>query len=380
MAPPSSPAFPPRPLVCTPGERPDMVVYLPDAPTEQNAPAKRCGIEDARSAYALAVNDYKLQLSKIAPLKLFSGGDNEEKLYPEQSALRNKLFDLVNTIPNALTTNEAITVRHPFMDIIFHLDGFGVDDFRSAAVFDRVAKSDEVRQFAEHHPNMTFLYAASFSHMTPFLIPLELIDQGKLNSAKIIYTEVKPDAVQRARAYLQFWADPARALFTDLQEQKIKTHPGYEVQFTFKYRDKPITFIFGMNRGGKVYSPDSYIKEADFFIFHDGVYDEIATQFLNKAVRFAGRSGREFMVLRDGLDFWQSDYVQGKFSVDATAFPGYYGCTRQHDIPPHAYVVNGAGQLEITRLRKNLAFPRHHVMTHWGETRETAHLVTYRLR
>lgn len=380
MAHPSFPAFPPRPLVCTPGERPDMVVYLPDAATEQNAPAKRCGIEEARSAYASAVNDYKLQLPKIVPLKLFWGGGDEEKLYPEQNALRYKLFEQVNTIPNALTTNEAIAVRHPFMDIIFHLDGYGVDDFRSASVFDHVARSDEVRQFAALHPNMTFLYAASYSHMTPFLIPLELIDQGQLESAKIIYTEVNPDAVKRVRAYFQFWADPARALLTDLQERKVKTHPGYEVRFTFKYRDKPVTFIFGMNRGGKVYSPDSYIKEADFFIFHDGVYDEMATRFLDKTVKLAGRAGREFMVLRDGLDVGQNDYFQGKFHVHADAVPGYYGCSRGFMRPPHAYVVNETGQLEVTMPRKDLAFPRYRVTTHFAESPETAHLVTYHLK
>ena len=93
------------------------------------------------------------------------------------------------------------------MDIVYSLDRLALEDFRSATVFNTVAKDAKLAATTQEQEKLTMLYPGSGSHMSPWLIPLQLMDQGIINSAEIIYTEIENKYLPVVERYLQWMQD-----------------------------------------------------------------------------------------------------------------------------------------------------------------------------
>lgn len=338
MAPPdgpkSLPLIPPEPLVCMPGDRPDFVPYVE---------GEGCNVETARETYQRAVDSFTRSCSD--PRNHICDSFMGKMGWQIPSGCQS-YFSYCNAHQSSIPMNLHLlggdAVRHPFVDIVYHLDHYGIDDFRSAGVFNQVAEDTAVQALARKGRSLTLLYPASGSHMTPFLIPLKLIDQGAIDRARVIYTEINELTVARVDEYLRFFAFSAQPLFQDYRRGVKNFSTGYEVHHRFKYKGKPIEFVFAIKRSGELYARDEYIREADLVVFHDGVYNDadkppsegIANRFFERLKGLASGPGAKLrLILAENQ--WGCRREATECSIEEIAypirhFPGFYSCHAAH--------------------------------------------------
>lgn len=317
-----TPDFSPRelsdkPLLCVDGDRPDYVPYDP------YLHGSSCSIEDAKKYYNTKVEEYKDRCEDRSQYKSHQ--------------------EACNSIPLVAYRLGSHNLSHSLMDIIYYLDLYGINDFRSGQVIMEAANHPYMAELVSKKRALTMLYPASGSHMTPLLIPMKLMDRGLIDKARVIYTEINPKSEENVRAYLNFLE--GRKVISNLRRKNLSDpNPGWVVRYDFNYRGKPIEFLFAFSRthgnAEKYYSPFEYVEEADLIIFHDSFDREKRPEVANNILGILGSKPR--LILADADTIWGLPRMTGELKITDNTyqtiyFGGYYGC-RKYDFPKvHRY-------------------------------------------
>ncbi len=124
---------------------------------------------------------------------------------------------------------------HPMFGIIQHMpDWSSIDDLRSAGVFVETAQSMELREMLGQRRDITILYPASGSHISSLLIPFKLIDDGRLDRARLVYTEINPHSLPSIERYLGWYQD--QGIISGITTSKRGFADGEETAIKFSYQ------------------------------------------------------------------------------------------------------------------------------------------------
>ncbi|OGC04029.1 hypothetical protein A2276_05370 [candidate division WOR-1 bacterium RIFOXYA12_FULL_43_27] len=150
-----------------------------------------------------------------------------------------------------------------------HFRGFPV--FRDTRLYETVKNLPRVLR----DQRVCILYPASGSHLAPLDLINHIFEQedNKINSAKIILTEIKEAALKELRNLLNKLAK--EGVYAGLKETQANyPNGGSETTFAFSYNGKEITLVFALNMSGDDYYKEEYLSESDVWVIHDpGVGD-----------------------------------------------------------------------------------------------------------
>ncbi|MBI2341951.1 MAG: hypothetical protein HYU98_04380, partial [Deltaproteobacteria bacterium] len=94
-------------------------------------------------------------------------------------------------------------VKHPFFNIYLYMTpDSGFDNIRSGKIFEAAASSNQLKKLLAKQRTLTILYPASGAGLQPIVIPLKMIDEGRIDQAKLIYTEASGYSLERLKLYL----------------------------------------------------------------------------------------------------------------------------------------------------------------------------------
>lgn len=258
---------------------------------------------------------------------------------------------------------------HPIFDIALHLSpDSGLDDLRSAGVFDAVADAKPLQEAVAATRSFTMLYPASGSHLAPLVIPFKLIDGGRIDHAHIVYNEIDDKALERLSLYLSWYED--YGLITGLTITSVvgeSCEGPTEHRFAFQYKGKPVELVFALGCSDNDYwARESDMQQADLVVFHDGVFDEPpasmqASNFIAKLASFGDKP--RFVVSENQ---WKLKGKKGTASISGnsvpfTMIPGAYGCTGSFIVYGHSTRMVGEKLVDDNRLSENqeLPYPYH---------------------
>lgn len=238
-----------------------------------------------------------------------------------------------DSLPAVLKRLGILDAKHPIFNIAYYMTPeTGIDDIRSAETFEKAAASKLlVERLLAKRRDLTILYPASGSHISPLVIPLTLIDKDRLDSARLIFTEIDKDAVKRLELYLNWYAK--HGYISGLKKVEAKLEEGVEYSFEFLYKGKPITVVFALDRGGgEYYARQEYMKEADIIIFHDSIYDDDgqATKFVKKLASFDDKPRLILSENHWGLPKKDGFADIGNVKFSYRFIKGPYGCAGRH--------------------------------------------------
>lgn len=185
-------------------------------------------------------------------------------------------------------------MEHPFVRA---MDGFPVNHwtlFRSLPVFkDWAVELLQTLESVRQNRSVTILYPGSGSHIAPLMTAVTLIDQGAIDQAEFIYTEIKEDEEEELRFLLsqltgdkvfeKFWVGPWTVFGEEGKERVLEVF----------YQGKTIRILFALNRSGEKYYRREYLERADAVILHDpghGYLEEsfklLAKMLIQKQIHF----------------------------------------------------------------------------------------------
>lgn len=322
--------IPNQPLICTPGVRPKSI------PLDPYKHGDACGIDDAKKYYSEFV-------STLGSGSCYRGNVDT-------------CFEKKRAIPSMFFRYGVGRVNHAFIErIVYSLDLPALEDFRSAGVFDEVAQSPELAELVQDKREITILYPGSGSHMPPLLISLRLIDAGRIDSAKLIYTDIKESSRDRAEQYLRYLSASGRDVLKDFQKiERPVRGAGTVTEFRFTYGGKPVSLFFALGRrkedAEEYFAPRSYYDLADVVILHDGpasgdilkLLDDLSTR----------RDAKRRMALSDNPSPICSSEKTSCTLVDEETmqisyrfFEGHYGCSYGHISHVPQYGMDASGRL-----------------------------------
>ncbi|MBI2341930.1 MAG: hypothetical protein HYY43_06165 [Deltaproteobacteria bacterium] len=221
-------------------------------------------------------------------------------------------------------------VKHPFFNIYLYMTpDSGFDDIRSGKIFEAAASSNQLRRLLAKQRTLTILYPASGAGLQPIVIPLKMIDEGRIDQAKLIYTEAGEGGIERLKLYLNWYE--RHGVITDLKIDTIESDGASETSFQFNYKGKPVTLLFMLNRTkNDFYADEEHMREADFVVIHDNLYEHnnnAVSRLLSKLKSFHDKPR---LVLSE--DWWGLEKKKGRLKLEDVNLPyatyeGPYGCT-----------------------------------------------------
>ena len=121
-----------------------------------------------------------------------------------------------------------------------------------------------------------------------------------------------------------------------ISRKKVQKLHGYELRYEFLYDEKPLTFIFAMNRPG-LYGTDGYLEKADLIIWHDSIVgDDLVNPFLARLDALSQNpSAKKRFLLTENL--WDCDTKADSCRLNQNTYPikhfnGFYGCTEDQGL------------------------------------------------
>lgn len=185
-------------------------------------------------------------------------------------------------------------IRHPFVKAMDDLPVNFLNLFRSVPVFLRWSETlsqtlEQVRQ----NRALTILYPGSGAHVAPLMTAIQLIEQGAIDHAEFIYTEIDADEEGNLRFLLDKLA--GQGVFEKFSAGPWMTseNEGKERVLEVLYQGKPIRILFALNRSGEEYYRREYFERADAVILHDPgtgyleqSYNLLAKLLIQKKVHF----------------------------------------------------------------------------------------------
>jgi hypothetical protein len=221
-------------------------------------------------------------------------------------------------------------VKHPLFNIYLYMTpDSGFDDIRSGKVFEDVASSNQLRKLLAKQRTLTILYPASGAGLQPIVIPLKMIDESRIDQAKLIYTEASKGSIERLKLYLNWYE--RHGLITDLTLDTIEADGASETRFQFNYKGKPVTLLFTLNRTkNDFYASEEHMREADFVVIHDNLYEHRNNAASRLLEKLKSLHDKPRLVLSE--DWWELKKKRGSLKLGDiklpyTTYGGSYGCT-----------------------------------------------------
>ncbi|MBF0107264.1 MAG: hypothetical protein HQM16_18290 [Deltaproteobacteria bacterium] len=170
---------------------------------------------------------------------------------------------------------------HPLFDIInYSPNDFVLDDFRSAHIFESLAKNEWTEDMCKDRM-LTLVYPGAGSHMASLVVALKLIDQNKIDAALLTHTDLESYNVLLVGEYLKWFEK--HGLISGLDVTQRTEGEGTRHFFRFNYREKPVELQYLVNLGsdGLWTTPES-LDHADLVVFHDGPTLEVQMNIVKK--------------------------------------------------------------------------------------------------
>ncbi len=159
--------------------------------------------------------------------------------------------------------------------------------FRSHEVFWFMAKQVAEHPHVKANREVRLLYPGSGAHIAPLDLFHNLIQQGKIDRASAIFTEVDINSLSRIRILLDGLA--SRGIYKKLKEKPPKNRlGGRKTVFTFEYKNKPISLTFAFKMSGKKYYSDKQLKRApEVVVIHDssGIFGSMSFSLLETLIK-----------------------------------------------------------------------------------------------
>lgn len=328
--------IPDLPLACYPGEHPKGTSYMPG----------NCSEEEVLADYKRAIQKYT------------------DECADPKNYVSEKCQDKRATFPVGVHELEVLT-SGPLARIIPHLDiggafsgDRGIDDFRSGAVMRDAMHNPQIKVLMQQKRKINILYPGGGSHMTPLVFAFDGIDNGWLDSAELVYTEIEPKTEKTTRDYLNWFYN--NGVISDLTDETISSNDSpqsHTTKFSFKYEGKPITLAFTLNCGAELWATDDQIRNSDLIIIHDSLYNHndkdyknnMADRFIEKTIELSGGQRRFFL----SEDFWENLRTPPKhFAYNPNPYTNPYARTLP-DWPPPPHIFNpsflSGGKVSIVR-------------------------------
>src|SRR5262249_11119376 len=131
-----------------------------------------------------------------------------------------------------------LQAEHALFDVVHYAaNDFVTDDFRSALAFEEVARSPFLME-AVSKRKLTIVYPASGAHLTPLVLPMKLIDDQRIEEAKLLYFEINGAAAIHAVHYLKWFEE--HQLIAGLKIGHIQEGERESFNCRFLYRGKKV--------------------------------------------------------------------------------------------------------------------------------------------
>lgn len=219
------------------------------------------------------------------------------------------------------------SVEHPFAGYFDNVSPYYFHDFRGLPVFDQLPDlvSANLPQISEHR-ELNVLYPGSGSHIAPLLTAMKLIDSGIIDRATFTFTEIS-DYSSRITGLLELGIQ--LGIFDSVNEGGPKhfLFAGTEQSFEITYKGKKIVLVFALNRSGKEYYREDYLRRADLVVLHDpkdgylrSSYDLLAHMQREKAKKFP--ESAQMVVMEGGRRDWEIGFPE---SLAISEISGPYG-------------------------------------------------------
>ncbi|MGH7828641.1 MAG: hypothetical protein ACREP8_00555, partial [Candidatus Binatia bacterium] len=235
------------------------------------------------------------------------------------------------------------SVQHPLAHFVKEMPVKHADAIRGLPAFDGLAhvlaeNVPELRQDRE----LNVLYPGSGHHLAPLITAIKLIDEGKVDKASYIYTELDPAYSSLLIDHLR-WA-VFKGIFDQLTIGKWVEYPGNgsERLLELSYQGRPIRILFAVKRSGQEYYREEYLKSADLVILHDpGIgylddsFDLLAHLLLKR--KALGLRQNQLVVMEGERKFQHNEKINWPGGLGRIILPGPYG---------HCRPVDGVGEIE----------------------------------
>ncbi|NQU16890.1 MAG: hypothetical protein HQ564_02395 [Candidatus Saganbacteria bacterium] len=145
--------------------------------------------------------------------------------------------------------------------------------FRSHAAYWEAAETKMVTDLLARKKtrNLQMLYPAGASHVGPLDFFHRLIQQNKIDSATVVFTEISKSELDNLKLVLQNLEKRGVYSGLSIATEKFPEISGgsSETIFKFEYRGKPIKLIFALRMSGKKYYHEKYLANSDILVIHD---------------------------------------------------------------------------------------------------------------
>ena len=248
-------------------------------------------------------------------------GSALKALYPENKDLRARLFD--NSDKDSIHTPfSVLNAERPFS--IQHL-------IKSHEFFYRLADD-----LVENHSSviadreLSVVYPGSGAHLSPLLTATHLIDLGKIDGARFVYTELNPNTARDVYQALQIVDEWIPEYFenVELQDQTVSfTHAGKPVAITVQINvDTEIGLEAGESFSRQIsqYMPSQYFTSADVIVLHDLYVDPAGASSALADYQRELNDGRVRIVVTPDMP--------RIYDTAVSRVPGPYGCSGDSEI------------------------------------------------
>jgi len=183
--------------------------------------------------------------------------------------LQSRESDCMRSVACMATAFDALSVPHPAASIVHSMDRYALNDMRSLKVFHDLAGSPLLHQRLKDR-RLDLVYPGSGSHLPPLITAFELIDQGRIDAARLVYTEVDPNALERIRIYLDYWRKSG--VLTVLKERQVDVGYRNEFVFTAIYEGRLVQLVFSMVKRFETPQREKFIKVGDQKEYYEESY------------------------------------------------------------------------------------------------------------
>lgn len=169
-----------------------------------------------------------------------------------------------------LKSYEVDNLRHPAVEAMAAFPLRYIGSLQGGRVFYDVARTIE-----KYYPRLLkdrqldALYPASGDHLAPLLTAFRLVDDGKIDRADFVFTEIKPEFRYRIEQQLIRLQGAGVIQNLAVLSPQLFSDGGDETLFSFKYKEKKITIRLALNRSGKSYWRSEDARQSELVIFHD---------------------------------------------------------------------------------------------------------------
>lgn len=200
--------------------------------------------------------------------------DSADDKSPESLAkkeLRKKSEDVVNDLAcREVKTGESSFLKMACEAEIDDLDKklLFVEAWRSAPEL-KVLAEKLVKNWEPCDRKFKALYPGSGAHLAPIVLPVALIDAGKIDEADLVLTEIRPDVKELGRNIVTLTKLDSNFQIPELADVIERGKVAREIVFTVYYKEKPIRIKFMYKCSGDDWFRKEDFNDSDVYVSHD---------------------------------------------------------------------------------------------------------------